>query len=410
MTGKKDAKNGGRVSERLDNLSPEKLALLKKVMKDQQEAETSAGDAGEPPPEEPEKPNEEPEKPNEEPSGGGGPWNPFAQFFGGANSASWQDAAASNPWNGAWTAPGAGGPSWQDAAASNPWSGALGGWPPFADNFWSGGSGGAGGSAPPNSPLVALKPQGDLPPFFLVHAVFGSSFPYHRLAMHMDPRQPVYGIQSIGLDGREEPLDNIEDMAARYIELIRSVQARGPYFLGGYSFGGWAAFEMARILTAAGERVDALAILGTTVPFAALNPILVEEWDKWSGLARDYAQLMFNTAVAEELRGGFDWTKNLGLSPQQRVAWINYLSHFRYSPRPLAGRLDLFVTEDLKHMIHHDASMGWRMLATEGVDTHLCAGNHISTFQEPHVQDLANKLTACLERARQRRENGASHD
>lgn len=37
--------------------------------------------------------------------------------------------------------------------------------------------------------------------------------------------------------------------------LLRSVQPKGPYFLGGWSFGGWVAFEMAQQLQNSGEEV-----------------------------------------------------------------------------------------------------------------------------------------------------------
>ncbi|MCP4107910.1 MAG: hypothetical protein GY749_20590, partial [Desulfobacteraceae bacterium] len=44
-------------------------------------------------------------------------------------------------------------------------------------------------------------------------------------------------------------------------------------------------------------------------------------------------------------------------------------------------------------------SLGWKMVCSE-VETHLVSGNHLSTFHEPHVRDLAEKLTFCLKRAR----------
>jgi len=37
-------------------------------------------------------------------------------------------------------------------------------------------------------------------------------------------------------------------MAAYYIKALRTVQPEGPYFLGGWSFGGLVAFEMAQQL------------------------------------------------------------------------------------------------------------------------------------------------------------------
>ena len=44
-------------------------------------------------------------------------------------------------------------------------------------------------------------------------------------------------------------------MARFYLEEVRALQPHGPYYLGGYCFGGNVAYEMARQLRAQGERV-----------------------------------------------------------------------------------------------------------------------------------------------------------
>src|SRR4030095_9055074 len=55
----------------------------------------------------------------------------------------------------------------------------------------------------------------------------------------------------------------VEDMAAHYINELRSVQPTGPYFIGGRSLGGMIAFEMARQLRAQGHEIGLLALLDT---------------------------------------------------------------------------------------------------------------------------------------------------
>ena len=116
------------------------------------------------------------------------------------------------------------------------------------------------------SPLVAIQPNGDRPPFFCVHGAGGHVVGYADLARRLGPDQPVYGLQAIGLDGRQVPETDLQAMAARYVTEIRSLQPRGPYYLGGLSFGGVVAFEMARALDAQGERVGLLALFDTTRP------------------------------------------------------------------------------------------------------------------------------------------------
>jgi thioesterase domain-containing protein len=88
-----------------------------------------------------------------------------------------------------------------------------------------------------------------------------------HLARLIDARQPLIGIESRGMDGIETPLTVMKDVAADNIARIRQAQPRGPYFLGGQCFGGRVAYEMARQLEAAGERVALLLMLDASSPF-----------------------------------------------------------------------------------------------------------------------------------------------
>ena len=76
--------------------------------------------------------------------------------------------------------------------------------------------------------------------------------------------QPFYGLQSVGLDGAQPPLDTIELMAEPYLSEIRKIQARGPYALIGACFGATVAYEMTRQFLAAGEEVAFLGLLDPT--------------------------------------------------------------------------------------------------------------------------------------------------
>jgi len=96
---------------------------------------------------------------------------------------------------------------------------------------------------PGRSPLVPLTLGGSKPPFFCVHPMFGVVFPYLELAHHLGVDRSFYGLQPAGLDGQSPPLNQIEAMAAYYLQAIRAVQPQGPYYLGGWSFGGLVAFR-----------------------------------------------------------------------------------------------------------------------------------------------------------------------
>ncbi|MEN6373144.1 MAG: amino acid adenylation domain-containing protein, partial [Smithella sp.] len=116
--------------------------------------------------------------------------------------------------------------------------------------------------------LVTIRPEGSRPPLFLVHAVGGNLLYYHSLLRHLGPDQPVYGLQAKGIDGVMPPHSSMKEMAGYYLAEIRTVQPSGPYFLGGASFGGTCAFEIAQQLIRQGEKVAFLALLDSIGPGA----------------------------------------------------------------------------------------------------------------------------------------------
>ena len=121
-------------------------------------------------------------------------------------------------------------------------------------------------SATAGTSVVALQSKGAQPPLFLVHGAGGGMFwGYVNLARRLGLEQPVFGFSSRGLDGRAE-FDSIGEMAAQYVRDLRVVQPRGPYYLGGYCFGGNVAYEMARQLQSQNEKVALLALLNCAPP------------------------------------------------------------------------------------------------------------------------------------------------
>ncbi|NEN99012.1 MAG: amino acid adenylation domain-containing protein, partial [Moorea sp. SIO3I7] len=153
------------------------------------------------------------------------------------------------------------------------------------------------------SPLVPIQPNGSLPPFFCVGGAGGNVLYFHHLARYLGGDQPFYGLQAQGLDGETKPLESIEEIAGQYIKAIQTVQPVDPYFLGGHSFGGKIAFEMATQLQRLGESVALVAILDTSAPISELNP--KEDFATW-----DNARWICHMAgVLEELFG-----ENLQLS------------------------------------------------------------------------------------------------
>jgi aspartate racemase len=78
---------------------------------------------------------------------------------------------------------------------------------------------------------------------------------------------------------------------------------------------------------------------------------------------------------------------------------FNSLAVRAYTPQVYDGPVTLFwASADLRTSI--DLVEGWRALAGAGIDVHEIPGSHLDIIKQPHVGELANKLSACLDRAR----------
>jgi thioesterase domain-containing protein len=80
------------------------------------------------------------------------------------------------------------------------------------------------------------------------------------LARHLGPEQPFYALQQVGLRESQNLPNAIQKMASEYLLEIQKVQTEGPYFLGGFCFGGVVAFEMANQLRSQGREVALLTL------------------------------------------------------------------------------------------------------------------------------------------------------
>jgi thioesterase domain-containing protein len=269
--------------------------------------------------------------------------------------------------------------------------------------------------------LITLQPEGVRSPLFLVHPLAGLVFPYYELALRLGPDQPVYGLQSIGISGEASPLIRIESMAEHYLAAIRQVQPEGPYQLAGWSFGGTIALEMAKQLQKRGESVAFLGIIDTrlySTRFATfwhgsrvfLTSMLPHLWPYISDYlalqstlshpkqaeqqsSRFFSKLMALFRTAEP--GGETRRPNFKTPEFKRLLQVfqaNVLADSRYRPQRYPGRVTLFKTETG----HPDSTWGWGDIAANGVELHQIPGHHMNVLRPPHVQVLAEKLSACL--------------
>ena len=263
----------------------------------------------------------------------------------------------------------------------------------------------------PWSPLVPLQTGGTRPPLFCVHAQGGLAIGFAALARSLGADQPFYGVQAIGLEQGQEPLDSIAAMATLYVEAIRQMLPNGPYLLAGYSYGGRVAYEMAQLLRRQGREVSLLALLDSASP--ALDDATMDGVDDATLLCNLAPADLGVTADAlrrldgdEQLNYMVSIARERGLVPPDydtqglrrflRVYKSNIAAGCRHRPAPYPGRITLLQTEERAAMAEHDPGKGWCKLALDGCDVHIVPGTHMTLMQPPAVSTLAERLRECL--------------
>ncbi len=106
---------------------------------------------------------------------------------------------------------------------------------------------------PSNLVLLNAATNSKQIPLFLMHPARGNVQIFLELARAWD--YPIYGLQQLST------YSSLEEMAAAYIDIIKTAQANGPYFVGGYSFGASLSLEIANQLLAHDKKVIAALLI-----------------------------------------------------------------------------------------------------------------------------------------------------
>ncbi|MGY3052015.1 amino acid adenylation domain-containing protein [Pedobacter sp. UYEF25] len=113
--------------------------------------------------------------------------------------------------------------------------------------------------------LVKIKDGTGKNPLYLIHGIGLNVLIFNNLANNLNSDQRVYGLQAIGLNGLDAPLDNFEEIASQYIGEMLEENPDGPFCLLGYSMGGIIALEMAKQLKMLGKEVTMLGMIDTNL-------------------------------------------------------------------------------------------------------------------------------------------------
>ncbi|WP_157249181.1 type I polyketide synthase [Nonomuraea typhae] len=250
-------------------------------------------------------------------------------------------------------------------------------------------------------------------PLFLVHPAGGTTGVYTLLAARLTT--PVIGLERI-----DDPDPGIPERARRYADEIRAT-GPGPYRVGGWSFGGIVAFEIARLL---GDACELAVMIDSGLPEA------VSEEARREIHARRYADFAgyLGETYGVRVRLGLDDLLNLD-EPRQlalteaRIAESGVLgmlspavlrhqitSHEdtraieRYQPGPHPGRVVLYrsteptpwAVEDARYLHGDDPARGFAPFSPALEVVEVPGSHHLNLLDPPHVETVAAHLKELL--------------
>jgi thioesterase domain-containing protein len=238
--------------------------------------------------------------------------------------------------------------------------------------------------------------------------VGGHILPFLDLANHLGTDQPIYGLQA--KTAREGEHRTIEGMAAEYVDELEGFQPEGPYFLAGFSFGGFVAYEMARNLETREKKVALLALFDTQASSlpgyrkslsqarfiryrihaflektlfrlseVGLNSIIRNTNGKDE--STDHNEMILGDVDADTLPFTF-----------REIMEVNQAAFREYVPGRYGGLITLFKSS----YYGRGVSYGWRELTSGGVRIYEVPGTHRGMMQEPNVRILAEQLSQYI--------------
>jgi thioesterase domain-containing protein/non-ribosomal peptide synthetase component F len=265
--------------------------------------------------------------------------------------------------------------------------------------------------------VVPLKAGREQEPLFLVHCGGGHVLRYQQVVAALPDGPAVYGIQAPPIE-TIGPQTTVEALAKLYIEKIRAVQPKGPYRLGGYSFGGLVAYEMAAQLRRAGEQVRFVAIFDTA------NPSYYRDLKKGqrramrllhiAGVAMGYARSIARLDTASIRHRLQDTLEN----HQRKRAWRkmhrraeksggalglvqdNFVDELAavaqsYRPGSFDGRLVLLHARERGIEYRSNPTLGWEQVARHVVVSFV-PGDHMTLMLDGNAPVLAEALGDLL--------------
>jgi len=237
-------------------------------------------------------------------------------------------------------------------------------------------------------------------PFFAIVPPGEESLGYAMLARHMGPGQTVYKIQGhapVTNGKRPYTEEEMRALCDEYIAAMRSVQANGPYCLGGLCDGAHIAEQIVVRMEASGQRVGLFAVFDTWVLQHSQNRLLWKIYYYGQRL-QEMRNLSLSKRLASYKRVAENKVQNLVGSKPVRVDWRETYWPESFTPPRFQAPVILFKRPKQPFYYINDPQMGWGARSEAGVEIHEVDFHHSEILREPHVAIFGKELAECIRR------------
>lgn len=241
-------------------------------------------------------------------------------------------------------------------------------------------------AAPTYQAIIPFNAKDKRPALIFIHPAFAGAEVYSEFAEALAPEIPFYVVDSYNLNSQSPFITSLTKLAAQYVDYILSLQKSGPFFLGGWSFGGVFSLEIAHQLTKLGHRVQRLYFLDSKI------------------YSKDYIQYIksrvsLNNIAREfpEVRSQF--LKNLPKYYQDKVllSYKNDLDLFlHYEMQPYSGKVILIKAEKDKPAfwrLFEDKSNGFKKYLND-LEIIKVKASHVTLIEGEAIKRVAEIINA----------------
>jgi len=265
--------------------------------------------------------------------------------------------------------------------------------------------------------LAGVSTRGDARPFFCVPPGGRTAFSFEPLARAMGGERPFYTFHPMGALPGERPHETIEETAEAYVREMREVQPKGPYMIGGRCGGGLVAYEMARLLEEAGEKVAFVLLLDMMrVPHPASRALRLRYAAElilripFHRHRRKLCRAVAKRAAAKVGISIFPGSRALGTGedntrfpvyPTERERAL-HAAHSRacrrYRTRPLRAPILMVSPAIGDKLIQHQRETAFRILSRTSFEKIDVPGDHFSIMQGEALRRVADVIVAHCRR------------